>query len=151
MLLFLCWVVALAIRKTELPYMLVGNMGDFRNIGTHKNEGIGTNTGPDYTGNTSASGVTDKTGQPLQGRRLTDMACQVLAKPLLKSLNPLCIRLCPALPHKAWTHLELVFDDTWSMGLVSIVGILRHKYKYSRLERCQREAWVNRELRLNQA
>ncbi|KAL3153112.1 hypothetical protein ABBQ38_012131 [Trebouxia sp. C0009 RCD-2024] len=44
-----------------------GNMGDFRNIGTHKNEGIGTNTGPDYTGNTSASGVTDKTGQPLQG------------------------------------------------------------------------------------
>ena len=37
-------------------------MGNFRNVGTHKNEGIGTNSETDYAGNTNANGVTDKTG-----------------------------------------------------------------------------------------
>lgn len=70
--------------------MFVGNMGDFRNVGTHKNEGIGTNSGPDYPGNTSASGVTDKTGQPLKGRRLTDVACEVTGNAPCAPTLPLC-------------------------------------------------------------
>ena len=51
-------------------------MGSFRNVGTHKNEGIGTNSGPDYKGNTNASGATDKTGQPLKGKVLVCLAHQ---------------------------------------------------------------------------
>ena len=53
-------------------------MGNFRNVGTHKNPGIGTNTEPDYRGNTNASGVTDKTGQPIKGMTLTGMRMLVL-------------------------------------------------------------------------
>ena len=78
-------------QETQLPYMFVGNMGDFRNVGTHKNEGIGTNSGPDYPGNTSASGVTDKTGQPLQGETLTDVACQIVCNTPFRRLDSLCI------------------------------------------------------------
>ena len=47
-------------------------MGSYRNVGNHENKGIGTNSEPDYAGNTNSSGVTDKTGQPLPGAFLTD-------------------------------------------------------------------------------